>query len=387
MRKTLIIFILLALLSLSPGCTEKKTAKGIFIEGDSAGDAETLNWLLAADAASFGYVGYTLEGLATYDNNWNVVLRHLAKPVEVSADGLTCTITIRDDLKWSEGVKVTAEDYVYTLKNLMFSDWLNYTYKSDWQETVAGETVFVEPEVVNDTTFTIKRKTIDPEFVDISIYSLTPYPKHIAQKYEGDVTAFTQAPEFNNLTYTGNLGPYRFKEWVRNDKYVVERNPDYYLGKESGAPFFEQYIVKLLGTPEAVTAALEAGDITYAGIEPEDVARFKEMPSIKVYTEPTSGYNLISYNLRQNGWAGLKEPKVRQALSMSISKKTVIDSILLGFGDPAFSFIPKPSPWYTEEGVPQFGYGTLYDKARAKELLLEAGYGVKKPDGTISIQD
>ena len=48
--------------------------------------------------------------------------------------------------------------------------------------------------------------------------------------------AFTQAPELNNLSYTGNLGPYRYKEWIRNDKIVMERNPDYYLGKENGAP-------------------------------------------------------------------------------------------------------------------------------------------------------
>ena len=137
---------------------------------------------------SFSYVGHTLDSLATYDNNWNVVLRHMAKPVEISADGLTYTITIRDDLKWSDGQKVTAADYVYTLKNLMFSDWLNYPYRSDWQETVNGETVFVQPSVVDDTTFTIKRQTVDPEFADNCIYGLTPYPEHIAVKYEGDIT-------------------------------------------------------------------------------------------------------------------------------------------------------------------------------------------------------
>ncbi len=88
--------------------------EGIFIEGTSGGDAETLNWLLAADATSFSYAGQTLDSLATYDNDWNVVLRHLAKPVEVSEDGLTYTITIRDDLRWSDGTRVTAEDYLYS---------------------------------------------------------------------------------------------------------------------------------------------------------------------------------------------------------------------------------------------------------------------------------
>jgi len=289
--KKFIIF-LAVLLMFTVGCAAPEptpTPAGIFIEGTSGGDAETLNWILAADATSFSYVGFCLDSLANYDNNWNVVLRHLAKPVEVSGDGLTYTMTIRDDLRWSDGTKVTAEDYVYTLKNLMFSDWLNYAYQSDWQELVDGKTVFVEPEVVNETTFVIKRQTVDPEFIDNAIYSLTPLPKHIAIKYEGDAKAFTEAEEFNNLTYTGNLGAYRFKEWIRDDKYVVERNPDYYLGKEDGSPYFEQYITKLFGTSVAALAALEAGDIQYTGIEPEQVAKFKQMEGIKVYTVPTSG--------------------------------------------------------------------------------------------------
>ena len=385
MKGLIIFLILLPVLAVS--CAAPTTPKGNFIEGASAGDAETLNYILAVDSASHSYTGYVLGSLATYDNQWNVVLRHLDKPVEVSEDGLSYTITIRDDLKWSDNSSVTAEDYVYTLKNLMFSDWLNYPYKSDWQEMVNDETVFIEPEVVNETTFVIKRQTVDPEFMDNAIYGLTPYPKYITVKYEGDVKAFTEAEEFNNLSYTGNLGPYRFKEWIRNDKYVVERNPDFYLGQKDSSPYFEQYVTKLLGTPAARHASLESGDITYTGIDPEQVLKFKEMESIQVHTVPTSGYQLITYNLRKNGWEGFRNKQVRQALSMSIDKKTVIDSILLGFGDPAFSFIPKPSPWYTEEGVPKYGTGPLYDKEKAKQILYEAGYGIKQPDGTIVIQD
>jgi len=307
--------------------------------------------------------------------------------VEVSEDGLSFTITIRDNLRWSDGTGVTAEDYVYTLNNLMFSDWLNYPYKIDWQELVNGETVFVETEVVDETTFVIRRQTIDPEFVDSALYSLIPNPKHIAIKYEGDVKAFTEAEEFNSLTYTGNLGPYSFNEWIRNDKFVVERNPDFYLTGDTGAPYFEQYITKLLGTPAALHAALEAGDITYTGIEPQQVAKFKQMEGVKVYTVPTRSYDLIIYNMRDNGWEGLNDKKVRQALSMSIDKKAVIDSIRLGFGDPAFSFIPKPSPWYTEEGVTKYGFGPLYDKEKAKQLLYDAGYGTIKPDGKIEVRN
>jgi peptide/nickel transport system substrate-binding protein len=350
-----------------------KEISRVFISGTSAGDAETLNWILAADAASMGYAGHTVDSLATYDNEWRVQLRTAAKDVEISGDGLVYAVTIRDDLRWSDGSKVTAEDYVYTLKNLMFSDWLNYPYKSDWQEEVDGKTVFVTPQVVNETTFIITRQSVYPEFI-YTVRNLIPYPKYIAVKYEGDVEAFTQAPEFNNLTYTGNLGPYKFKEWVRNDKFVVERNPQYYLGKDTGAPYFEQYTIKLFGTSAIVHAALEARDITYADIDPDKVSKFKKMEGFNVYTVPTTGYMLLAYNLRDNGWEGLRKKEVRQALSLAISKKLIIEQVLYGFGEPVFSFIPKVSPWYVDEGVAQYGVKPLLDKEKAKELLVKAGY-------------
>ena len=373
-KSRIVIFLLLAVVLTAASCQAAKETKGVYISGTSAGDAETLNWILAADSASLSYAGHTFDSLATYDNEWRVQLRCAARDVEVSEDGLVYTVTIRDDLKWSDGSSVTAEDYVYTLKNLMFSDWLNYTYKSDWQEEVGGEKVFVTPEVVDETTFAITRQTVDPEFI-YTVRGLTPYPEYIATKYEGDIEAFTQAPEFNNLSYTGNMGPYKFVEWIRNDKYVVERNPEYYLGKDVGAPYFEQYIVKVLGTPATRHAALEAGDITNAGIDPAQVAKFKAMEQINVYTVPTSGYLLLAYNLRDNGWEGLRHKEVRQALSMAVSKELMIEKVLLGFGEPAFSFIPKVSPWYVDKDIAKYGVKPLIDKEKAEESLSRAGYG------------
>ena len=380
------IFLLTVVIVTASSCQIAKEAKGVYTSGTSAGDAETLNWILAADTVSLSYAAHTLDSLATYDNQWRVQLRCAAEDVEVSEDGLVYTVTIRDDLRWSNGSKVTGEDYVYTLKNLMFSDWLNYPYKSDWQEEVDGETVFVSPRVVNDTTFTITRQTVDPEFI-YTVRTLIPYPKYIAVKYEGDVEAFTLADEFNNLTYTGNLGPYRFVEWVRNDKFVLERNPEYYLGKDIGAPYFEEYIVRVFGTSATVHAALEAGNITHCSIDPDKVARFEEMERINIYTVPTTGYLLLAYNLRDNGWEGLRQKEVRQALSMAISKQSIVEQVLYGFGEPAFSFIPKPSPWYVDEGIAKYGVEPLLDKEKAKELLLEAGYATIKADGSIEVRN
>lgn len=380
-------------LSLS-GCLEKKDneivsknttqnstsaqhpVRGTFISGNSAGDAETLNWALAADNASLGYVGATMDGLAVYDNDLNIQLRWLAEPIKVSDDGLTYTLVLRDDLYWSEGKPLTSEDFVYTYKNLLFSDWLPFNYKSDYQEIVNGKRQYVDVVAVDKRTYKFIRQTVNPEFLYTTI-GILAYPKHIAQKYEGNLDAFTQADELNNLRYTGNLGPYRFVEWVRNDKFVVERNPDYYLGKDTGAPFFEKNEIKIFGTPASRHAAFEAGDITSTPIDPLQVRKFKAMKGINVYTTPTNGFEALFWNFRKNGWEGLKQLQVREAFAMSIGKDELIQSIYLGFADPAFSFIPRPSPWFVGEGLKHFGIDTLYNKEEAKRQLEAAGYKQK----------
>jgi peptide/nickel transport system substrate-binding protein len=361
-----------------------REARGVFIEGSYGGDAETLNYLLAADGTSFSYIGHTLDTLANYNNELEINLLCLARDIEVSEDGLEYTVTIRDDLKWSDGSQVTADDYVYTLNNLMFSDWLHYPYSESWQEKVNDELVFVKPAVVSDTVFTITRQTVDPEFA-YTVYDIVPYPRAIASKYEGDIDAFMRAPEFNNLTYTGNLGPYKFKEWIRNDRYVLERNPEYYLGKDVAAPYFEQYVVKQFGSSATMLAALEAGDITYAGIEPDKVSKFKAMPDINVYTIPSGGYTLIAYNQRNNGWEGLKQQEVRQAISMSVSKEKIAEKVYLGFAEPAFSFIPRTSPWYNKEAVVKYGVGSLYDRQKALQILYDQGYAREDDNGNLVV--
>ncbi len=347
--------------------------KGTYIDGASAGDAETLNWALAADDASLSYVSLTMDGLITYDNSLKVQLRWLAEPVKVSEDGLAYTLVLREDLFWGDGKPLTSEDFVYTFKNLLFSDWLPYNYKDQYQETVNGKKQYVDVVALDKQTYQFRRQTVYPEFLYIAMGSLA-YPKHIAQKYEGNLDAFTQADELNSLRYTGNLGPYRFLEWVRNDKFVVERNPDYYLGKETGAPFFEKYEEKIFGTPAARQAALEAGDITSTLIDPLQVGKFKGMKGINVYTNPTNGYVALFWNFRKNGWEGFRKKEVRQAFAESIGKDALIQSIYLGFADPAFSFIPRPSPWFVETGLERFGIGALYNKEDAKKKLESAGY-------------
>jgi peptide/nickel transport system substrate-binding protein len=393
MKKLLnIVLALLTLILIVPACSgggqvARHDVKGNFVEGQIGEDAQTLNWLVAADGgASRRYASFMVDPLAVFDNQFKLQLRCLAKDIDVSADGLSYTVNIRDDLKWSDGTKVTANDYVFTLKNLMFADWLDYVDKVSWQETVDGKTAFVSPAVVNDTTFTITRKTVTPDFI-YKIYDLMPYPKAVAAHYENKADQFAQAGEFTNLNYSGNLGPYKPVQWASSTGLVLKRNAEYYLGKSSGAPFFETYTIKTYGLRQLLTEDLRTGKVSYAYIEPQEANDFRSQKATNVYTVPTDFYVYLAYNQRDNGWEGLKDPRVRQAISMMIDKPAIAHDLYMGFADPAFSFIPPFSPWYDETVLNKYGMNTAADQQKAVDLIKSAGYEQREINGEMRFVD
>ncbi len=386
MKKIIYLFAVAVLAMILPACAPAQPVqlhpvKGEFVEAQLGESAQTLNWIIAKDqGASKRYARFMVEPLAVFDNQYKLQLRCLAKDVEVSADGLVYTVTIRDDLKWSDGTKVTADDYVYTLKNIMLADWIPCPDRPSWEETVDGNTVGVQPEVVNDTVFKIVRKTVDPNFA-YSIYDLMPYPKNIARNYEHEGGDFYNAPELNNMTYCGNMGPYRPTAWTTAGGFVMVRNPNYYLARDNGAPYFEKYTIKQMGLQSDINDALNAGTVSYAYVEPQDANDFRNNKDLNVVTVPTGQFLMVAYNQRDNGWAGLKDARVRQAISMVIDKPAVINDVFGGYADSAFSFIPPYSPWYNESVLQKMGMNSSGDAQKAIDLIKAAGYETKDVDG------
>ena len=387
MKKVIYLFAIVAVFAMIlPACAPAQPiqlhpVKGEFLEAQLGESAQTLNWIIATDSgASKRYASFMVEPLAVFNNQYKLQLRCLAKDVEVSADGLVYTVTIRDDLKWSDGTKVTAEDYVYTLKNIMLADWLNCAEKVNWMELVDGNAVGVHPEVVSDNVFKIARRTTDPNFA-YSIYDLMPYPKNIVRNYENKAADFTAAPELNNMSYCGNMGPYRPTAWTTADGFVMVRNPTYYLARDNGAPYFEKYTIKQMGLQASINEALSAGTVSYTYIEPQDANTFRDNKDLSVVTVPTGQFLMVAYNQRDNGWDGLKDARVRQAISMVIDKTAVVNDIFGGYADAAFSFIPPYSPWYNESVLQKLGMNSTGDAQKAIDLIKAAGYEMKDVDG------
>lgn len=392
MKKLFYLLFVMALLTMvlpacSPSTTQLHNVRGSFVEGILGEDAQTLNWIIATDGgASRRYASFMVDPLAVFNNSFELQLRCLARDIEVSADGLTYSVTIRDDLKWSDGTSVTADDYVYTLQNIMFADWIECPDSVKWQELVDGKEVFVSVEKVNDSTFKVIRKTVDPDFI-YTIYDLMPYPRAIASHYEKSPDDFASAPELVNLSYSGNLGPYKPVVWNSSDGFVMKRNPDYFLGKSSGAPYFETYTIKPFGLQQLIYDALNEGRVSFTFIEPQEANNMRNNPDLQVYTVPTGYYVYLAYNQRDNGWEGLKDVRVRQAISMVVDKPMIIQTMYMGFADPAFSFIPPYSPIYDESVLNKYGMNATDDAQKAIDLIKSAGYEQKMIDGAMKFVD
>ncbi|MCX5992861.1 MAG: ABC transporter substrate-binding protein [Chloroflexi bacterium] len=386
MKKLVVLATIIAIFAmLLPACTTVRPqlhpVAGTFVESQLGESAQTLNWIIATDGgASRQYARFMVEPLAVFDNQYKLQPRCIAKAVEVSPDGLVYTVTIRNDLKWSDGASVTADDYVYTINNIMLADWIDCADKYRWQEMAGGNLMPVTAEAVSGTVFKVVRKTADPNF-EYAIYDLMPYPKNIARNYENSPDEFKSAPEFNNMTYCGNMGPYRATAWTTAEGLLMARNPDYYLGKETGAPYFEKYVINQPGLQQSINEGLNNGQISYAFIEPQDANTFRNNKDLKVVTVPSGQFLMVAYNQRDNGWAGLKDPKVRQALSMAIDKPAVINDIFGGYAEPAYGVIPPYSPWYNENVVQKYGMNTAADAQKAIDLIKSAGYEMKDVDG------
>jgi peptide/nickel transport system substrate-binding protein len=386
MKKLVVLATIIAIFAmLLPACTTVRPqlhpVAGTFVESQLGESAQTLNWIIATDGgASRQYARFMVEPLAVFDNQYKLQPRCIAKAVEVSPDGLAYTVTIRNDLKWSDGTSVTADDYVYTINNIMLADWIDCADKYRWQEMAGGNLMPVTAEAVSGTVFKVVRKTADPNF-EYAIYDLMPYPKNIARNYENSPDEFKSAPEFNNMTYCGNMGPYRATAWTTAEGLLMARNPDYYLGKETGAPYFEKYVINQPGLQQSINEGLNNGQISYAFIEPQDANTFRNNKDLKVVTVPSGQFLMVAYNQRDNGWAGLKDPRVRQALSMAIDKPAVINDIFGGYAEPAYGVIPPYSPWYNENVVQKYGMNTAADAQKAIDLIKSAGYEMKDVDG------
>lgn len=267
----------------------------------------------------------------------------LATGYTVSEDGLTWTVTIRDDVKFTDGEPLDASDVAFTYNTVKAASSVNDFTMLDYAEAADSTTVLFH---------------MDRAF---SIWPYTMAIVGIVPEHAYDSSSYGQNPI--------GSGRYILKQWDRGQQVILEANPDYY-----GDTPKMQRVTILFMEEDAAFLAVQAGQVDLAYTS-------------AVYSDQApSGYSLSSYESVDNRGINLPaaaagkdengkpvgndftaDVLVRRAINIGIDRQEMIDNVLNGYGTPAYSVCDK-LPWYNEASQVE------YAPEAAAALLDEAGW-------------
>lgn len=277
----------------------------------------------------------------------------LATEYSCSEDGLTWTVKIRDDVKFTDGEALTAADVAFTYNNCRELS------------TVNDFTMLKEAVAVDDTTV---------EFHMNEPYSIWPYTMAIV----GIVPEHAYSESYGQNPI--GSGRYIMKQWDKGQQVIFEANPDYY----GEAPKIKKLTILFMEEDAALAAAMAGqADVahTAASYSNQEIDGYS---LFRVETVDNRGFNLPASMPEEKdgityGNALTADVNVRRAINFAIDRDEMIQNVLNGYGTKAYSVCDK-MPWYNEEAV------TEYDLDAAKALMDEAGWkegedGIREKDG------
>ena len=278
----------------------------------------------------------------------------LATDMQVSEDGMIWTVTIRDDVKFTDGESLTASDVAFTYNTVKATSSVN------------DFTMLREAVAVDDTTV---------EFHMEKPYSIWPYTMAIV----GIVPEHAYGPDYG-LNPIGS-GRYIMKQWDKGQQIIFEANPDYY-----GEEVQMKKVTVVFMDEDAAFAATKAGQVdlayTAASYSEQTIVGYELLAFASV---DNRGFNLPATEATVNadgtvvGNDFTSDLQVRRAINIGINREQMIENVMYGYGTAAYS-VCDGMPWYNEAAEVE------YDLEAALKILDEAGWiagadGIREKDG------
>lgn len=263
-------------------------------------------------------------------------------------DDLTWRFTLRDDVVWHDGEPFTGEDVKFSFERVARDSTL-FEHDSFRQIT--------EVEVVGPHEILIRTEGPDPVLLSrISRKGAAIVPAHVIEAvgWEG----FSVAPV--------GTGPFRFVEWVRDDRVVFEAYPDHWRG----APAWDRLVFRAIPENATRIGELITGAVDIAvNVPSQDVERIAAADGVTVVSQPTTRIMMLLFNTADD--KPTSDPRVREAIELAIDKELLIEVVADGFGVPVGA---RVSPGVNAAPMKYYDQNA-YDPERAVALLAEAGYG------------
>ncbi|MBP1587074.1 MAG: peptide ABC transporter substrate-binding protein [Clostridia bacterium] len=330
------------LIGLLAACTVT-TESEFVVNACIASEPETIDPSIISSVDGSTYTQHQFEGLMKYKfltsqvaDDPNVVGTEMtygqALSHTVSEDGLTYTFTLRDDIKWSDGQPVKAEDFVYSWKRIVdpaTASEYGYILDGIVENAAAIQAEEKDPDTlgiraIDDKTVEIKLEAPCAYFLELCGFaSLMPLRKDVIEKY-GDTWT---NPE--NIVVNG---PFKVTEW-KHDSYILMRpNKEYYDVDNLGPDAIKWW---LSDSETAIIASYESGDYQFVDSFPTD-----KIDSLKAsgdcFVNPYIGTYYLYLNCEK-----IPDWRVRAAMTLAVDRDSLVKNVTKGGQVPATGLVAQ----------------------------------------------
>ena len=338
-----------------------------------------------------GYDGDILSmflssSLFEVNDNFEIIDTGVAT-LNVDAKNKKATIKIKDGIKWSDGVPLTADDIIYAYEVLGSKDYTGIRYTKEYQKVIGMNDYHSGKSKIISGVKKIDDKTVEISFSEMgqSIFSggnglmTNALPKH----YLKDVPIKNLVSSDKIRTKPVTLGPYNLVKISRGESMEFVANPYYYKGK----PKIKKAILQVVN-PQSIVAALKAGKYDYVMEMPDSLYNnYKDFRNLEVLGQQDLYYSYVGFKLghfdKAKGEnvsdpnAKMADLNLRQAMIYAIDVDQITQAFYFGLRQRATSTVPPVFKKY----FPKDLTGFPYNLAKAKQLLDESGYKDVNNDG------
>lgn len=353
----------------------------------AGGEPPTLDATIADDSGSIQLLTSLQRPLVYFTKDLEVTKDGgLAADYKIAADGKTITFTLKDGLKYSDGNPIVAGDFVYSWKRLV-DPRTAASYSYVMGDVKGGSDLLgLDPKKLppdaeltkmldafgvaapDDKTFVVTLANPASYFIYIATLWVTV---PLEKKWVDSGPKFTEAANFVAS------GPFTVAEWAHDDHVTLKPNPNWTAGPK---PKLSAIQLTVIDTAESQYQAYQNGEIDMVAVPGANVAQVRKDPELS--KQLLSGDQLATYYVgfdlnTKDDKSPVENKDLRYALSQSIDRQALIDTVKQGIGKPATSMVPPGMPGH------QADIGLKYDVVAAKASLTKALTGL----GLSSVSD
>ncbi len=347
--------------------------------GGGGGTHTTLNAVMAQEATELSPLTATQQGKAQVlsllgtpllqSDDQAKIFSRLLTSWDIAGDAKSVTLTMKPNLKWSDGQPITAKDIVTTLNIYLDSNVSASAGRIggvEGQDAVTKKTATTVSGVTSPDPSTVVVKLASPNVawtanIAAVAFNLPLLPDHVL----GTVAHDQLKDNAYFKTYPVSSGPFKLTAFSQGQSAQFVRNDQYFGTK----PYFEKVNLKALAT-DVTSAQLQTGETDFIfPVDPADVQRISAIDGVAVQSHQGVAPELLALNYAS---PKLKDPKIRQAMIYAIDRVNICKQVLAGQCTTPLTNIRQISPTWS---IPTTGVTSYdYNPDKAKQLLSEAGW-------------